>query len=62
MIERADLSRIAVRLIVIVAWTSPCTYSARRDVILERLTWFSYMNDDIRAQHAPGALDRDRFV
>jgi hypothetical protein len=62
MIKRADPFRIAVRVIVIVAWTSPCTYSARRDVISERFTWYSYMNDAIRAQHAPGALDRYRFV
>ena len=53
----------AAGLFIMLAVLFACTYVGRDDALSQRFTWFSYVNgDDIRAQCAPGALDRYRFV
>ena len=43
--------------------TVACTYRGGTDPVTRKLTWFSYLNgDDLRAQCAPGAPERYRFV
>lgn len=53
----------AAGLFIMLAALFACTYVGRDDALSQRFTWFSYLNGhDIRAQCAPGALDRYRFV
>lgn len=55
--------KATVLVLILGSLTVACTYRGGSDPVTRKLTWFSYLNgDDLRAECAPGAPERYRFV